>query len=326
MDIAELKQKSVAELHSLAEQLNITNYSGLRKQDLIFRIEQSLLDSDTVIRGEGVLEILPKATDSCAARTGTTSTVPTTSTSPRARSSGSTCAPAIPSSARCGRPRKASAISRCSRWSRSTSRSRRRPSTGSRSTTFGRAILMRGSGWSEDQRSLHAGGRPAVAHRQGPARPDRGPAQGGQDHPDAEARQRHQREPSGDHPHRAADRRAAGGSDRHGGERQGGGHLLHLRRARRPSRAGGRHGHRKIQAPGGARARRRDPPRLDHPPRTRAQRGRPALRQDSLRRRRRQRAAETEAVLRRRAQHRRGRQSHHHRHRADRHRAAEWTR
>ena len=60
MDIAELKQKSVAELHALAEQLNITNYSGLRKQDLIFRIEQSLLDQDTVIRGEGVLEILPE--------------------------------------------------------------------------------------------------------------------------------------------------------------------------------------------------------------------------------------------------------------------------
>ena len=59
MDIAELKQKSVAELHTLAEQLNLTNYSGLRKQDLIFRIEQSLLDTDTVLRGEGVLEILP---------------------------------------------------------------------------------------------------------------------------------------------------------------------------------------------------------------------------------------------------------------------------
>src|SRR3954467_7097359 len=44
----------------MAESLNITNYSGLRKQDLIFRIEQSLLDSDTVLRGEGVLEILPE--------------------------------------------------------------------------------------------------------------------------------------------------------------------------------------------------------------------------------------------------------------------------
>ena len=60
MDIAELKRKSVEELHSLADELTITNYSGLRKQDLIFRIEQTLLDSDTVIRGEGVLEILPE--------------------------------------------------------------------------------------------------------------------------------------------------------------------------------------------------------------------------------------------------------------------------
>ncbi|UCG88988.1 MAG: transcription termination factor Rho [Gemmatimonadota bacterium] len=60
MDIAELKKKSVPELHAMAEELNITNYSGLRKQDLIFRIEQSLLDSDTVLRGEGVLEILPE--------------------------------------------------------------------------------------------------------------------------------------------------------------------------------------------------------------------------------------------------------------------------
>ena len=60
MDIAELKKKSVPELHEMAEELNITNYSGLRKQDLIFKIEQSLLDSDTVLRGEGVLEILPE--------------------------------------------------------------------------------------------------------------------------------------------------------------------------------------------------------------------------------------------------------------------------
>jgi transcription termination factor Rho len=60
VDIAELKSKSVAELHAMAEELNITNYSGLRKQDLIFRIEQQLLDSDTVLRGEGVLEILPE--------------------------------------------------------------------------------------------------------------------------------------------------------------------------------------------------------------------------------------------------------------------------
>ncbi len=60
MDIVELKQKTVEDLHSMAEELNITNFSGLRKQDLIFKIEQSLLDGDTVLRGEGVLEILPE--------------------------------------------------------------------------------------------------------------------------------------------------------------------------------------------------------------------------------------------------------------------------
>jgi transcription termination factor Rho len=60
VDIAELKRKSVAELQVLAEGLNIANTSGLRKQDLIFRIEQNLLDAETVLRGEGVLEILPE--------------------------------------------------------------------------------------------------------------------------------------------------------------------------------------------------------------------------------------------------------------------------
>ena len=60
MDIAELKSKSIAELHEMAEELQISNYSGLRKQDLIFRIEQNLLDSDVVLRGEGVLEVLPE--------------------------------------------------------------------------------------------------------------------------------------------------------------------------------------------------------------------------------------------------------------------------
>ena len=60
VDIADLKRKSVAELHTLADELSISNYSGLRKQELIFRIEQTLLDSDIGLRGEGVLEILPE--------------------------------------------------------------------------------------------------------------------------------------------------------------------------------------------------------------------------------------------------------------------------
>jgi transcription termination factor Rho len=58
VDIAQLRSKSLGDLHDMAEELNISNYSGLLKQDLIFRIQQSLLDNEVVLRGEGVLEIL----------------------------------------------------------------------------------------------------------------------------------------------------------------------------------------------------------------------------------------------------------------------------
>ena len=38
--------------------MNISNFTGLRKQDLILKIEQGLLESEVVLRGEGVLEVL----------------------------------------------------------------------------------------------------------------------------------------------------------------------------------------------------------------------------------------------------------------------------
>jgi len=60
VNIAELKRKSVDELHEMADDLNIADYSGLRREDLIFRIEQNLLESDVVLTGEGVLEVLPE--------------------------------------------------------------------------------------------------------------------------------------------------------------------------------------------------------------------------------------------------------------------------
>ena len=55
LDIAEIKSKSIPELHEMADELAIQNAAGMRKQDLIFKIEQELLDSETVLRGEGVL-------------------------------------------------------------------------------------------------------------------------------------------------------------------------------------------------------------------------------------------------------------------------------
>jgi transcription termination factor Rho len=60
VNIAELKRKSIPELHEMAGELSIENVAGLAKQDLIFRIEQNLLESDVVLTGEGVLEVLPE--------------------------------------------------------------------------------------------------------------------------------------------------------------------------------------------------------------------------------------------------------------------------
>ena len=60
MHVAELKRKSVPELQALAASLHVSNTSGLRKQELVFRIEQALLDAETTLFGEGVLEVLPE--------------------------------------------------------------------------------------------------------------------------------------------------------------------------------------------------------------------------------------------------------------------------
>jgi len=60
VNIAELKRKSVPELQDIAEGYAVENIGALRKQDLIFQIEQKLLDQNVLLTGEGVLEILPE--------------------------------------------------------------------------------------------------------------------------------------------------------------------------------------------------------------------------------------------------------------------------
>jgi transcription termination factor Rho len=58
MDIVELKSKTVSELQDLAEELGIPNVSGLRKQEMIFKILEAKTEKDGFIFAEGVLEIL----------------------------------------------------------------------------------------------------------------------------------------------------------------------------------------------------------------------------------------------------------------------------
>jgi transcription termination factor Rho len=60
VDIAELKSKNVAELHDLAEELRISDFTEMRRQDLIFMIEQNLADAEVALSAEGVLELLPE--------------------------------------------------------------------------------------------------------------------------------------------------------------------------------------------------------------------------------------------------------------------------
>lgn len=60
LDIAHLKKKPIAELAEIAAQLGVEEPQTLRKQELIFQIEQNLLRTNVVLRAEGVLEILPE--------------------------------------------------------------------------------------------------------------------------------------------------------------------------------------------------------------------------------------------------------------------------
>jgi transcription termination factor Rho len=176
----------------MAEQLN----SGLRKQDLIFRIEQSLLDSDTVIRGEGVLEILPEGYGFLRSQDWNYLYGPDdiyVSPSQIKRfdlRTGDTVMGQV-------RPPKEGerylALLKVEQVNfEEPEKTKHRIAFDNLRPRYpdARIRLER-----EERRSVDAGDGPPRADRQGPARADRGAAQGRQDDPDAEDGQRHQREP-----------------------------------------------------------------------------------------------------------------------------------
>jgi transcription termination factor Rho len=59
MNLAELKEKTIAELTAIARSLNVVGASGLRKQEMIFKILEAQTEKNGLIFAEGVLEILP---------------------------------------------------------------------------------------------------------------------------------------------------------------------------------------------------------------------------------------------------------------------------
>jgi transcription termination factor Rho len=59
MDISELKDMSISKLANIAKELDIPGATGMRKQELIFKILQAQTEKSGLIFSEGVLETLP---------------------------------------------------------------------------------------------------------------------------------------------------------------------------------------------------------------------------------------------------------------------------
>lgn len=59
LDIENLKEKKISELSQIAQEMNISGFSGLKKSELIFRILEEQTAQEGLIFSKGVLEILP---------------------------------------------------------------------------------------------------------------------------------------------------------------------------------------------------------------------------------------------------------------------------
>jgi len=60
VDIKKMKEMKISELSKIAKELKINGMSGLKKQELIFRILQAKAEKEGLMFGEGVLEVLPE--------------------------------------------------------------------------------------------------------------------------------------------------------------------------------------------------------------------------------------------------------------------------
>src|SRR3989338_6395899 len=59
VDLAALKKMTIADLNAFARDMNVNGVSGLKKQDLIFKLLQVQAEREGNMFGAGVLEILP---------------------------------------------------------------------------------------------------------------------------------------------------------------------------------------------------------------------------------------------------------------------------
>jgi len=59
LHITDLQKMTVEDLHQLAKEEGLTEYTGLKKQELIFKILKDRIQQNGMMYGEGVLELLP---------------------------------------------------------------------------------------------------------------------------------------------------------------------------------------------------------------------------------------------------------------------------
>ncbi|MCX7926841.1 MAG: transcription termination factor Rho [Candidatus Omnitrophica bacterium] len=60
LDIGKLKEMKISEINRVAKELGVNGVSGLKKQELIFKILQAQAEKEGLMFGEGILEILPE--------------------------------------------------------------------------------------------------------------------------------------------------------------------------------------------------------------------------------------------------------------------------
>ncbi|NLF29932.1 MAG: transcription termination factor Rho [Planctomycetes bacterium] len=59
LHLTDLQRMTVAELHDIAKREGLSEYTGLKKQDLVFKILKERIHRSGLMYGEGVLEVLP---------------------------------------------------------------------------------------------------------------------------------------------------------------------------------------------------------------------------------------------------------------------------
>jgi transcription termination factor Rho len=177
MKLQDLKAKTPAELVSFAEELEVENASTMRKQELMFAILKQLAIKDVEIIGEGVVEVLQDGFGFL--RSPDANYLPGPDdiyVSPsQIRRFGLRTGDTV--EGRSAARRKASAISRCSRSTRSISkiprRSKHKVHFDNLTPLLSERALQASSWRIRPARTLAARHRHRRADRQGPARTDR---------------------------------------------------------------------------------------------------------------------------------------------------------